>query len=151
MVLDFPLLDTRKTEENADMRKFISDIVVQILAYMAEAERKKNRESQRMGIVAMKERGEWERYGRPQVMEISEFKKAYEQVENGIYKNKELMILLGMKRSTYYHYRKQILQHKEIIRAKKNTDYLAMLDKSILEAENGGFVTKSLEELDDFK
>ena len=110
IVLDFPLLDTRKTEENGDMRNFISDLVVQILAYMAEMERKKNRESQRMGIEAMKERGEWERYGRPQAMDMLEFKKAYEMVENGTYQNKELMALLGMKRSTYYSYRRKITQ-----------------------------------------
>lgn len=110
VVLDFPLLDTRKTEENGDMRNFISDLVVQILAYMAEMERKKNRESQRMGIEAMKERGEWERYGRPQAMDILEFKKAYEMVENGTYQNKELMALLGMKRSTYYSYCKKLLK-----------------------------------------
>ncbi|WP_461811363.1 toxin-antitoxin system antitoxin subunit [Faecalimonas sp.] len=42
-------------------------------------------------------------------------------------------------------------EYKEIIKAKKNADYMAMLDKSILEAENGGFIAKSLEELDDFK
>ena len=38
-------------------------------------------------------------------------------------------------------------EYNEIIKAKKNADYLAMLDKSMAEAESGGFVTKTIDEL----
>lgn len=38
-------------------------------------------------------------------------------------------------------------EYNELIKAKKNAEYLAMLDKSIAEAEAGGFVTKTLDEL----
>lgn len=33
----------------------------------------------------------------------------------------------------------------EMMKAKKNAEYLAMLDKSMAEAEAGGFVTKTIE------
>ena len=35
-------------------------------------------------------------------------------------------------------------EYNEIIKAKKNADYLAMLDKSMAEAENGGIVTNDI-------
>ena len=40
-------------------------------------------------------------------------------------------------------------EYNEIIRAKKNADYLAMLDQSIAEAESGGFVVKTIAELEE--
>ena len=39
----------------------------------------------------------------------------------------------------------------EIMKDKRNAEYLAMLDKSIAEAEAGGFVVKSLDELEDYE
>ncbi len=38
-------------------------------------------------------------------------------------------------------------EYNEIIKAKRNADYLAMLDKSMTEAESGGFITKTIDEL----
>ena len=42
-------------------------------------------------------------------------------------------------------------EYNEIMKAKKNAEYLSMLDKSIAEAEAGGFVVKSIEELKAFE
>jgi antitoxin YefM len=39
-------------------------------------------------------------------------------------------------------------EYNNLLKAKKNADYLAMLDKSIKEAESGGFVVKSIDELE---
>ena len=39
-------------------------------------------------------------------------------------------------------------EYNEIIKAKRNADYLAMLDKSMTEAESGGFITKTIDELE---
>lgn len=39
-------------------------------------------------------------------------------------------------------------EYKEMMKSKRNADYLAMLDKSIAEAESGGFITKTISELD---
>ena len=35
-------------------------------------------------------------------------------------------------------------EYNEIIKAKKNAEYLAILDKSMAEAEKGGFITKDI-------
>ena len=51
LVLDMPLLDTRD-KENSLVGKFISDIVLQILSFVAENERENIRARQREGIAA---------------------------------------------------------------------------------------------------
>lgn len=42
-------------------------------------------------------------------------------------------------------------EYNEIMKAKRNAEYLAMLDKSIAEAEQGGFVTKTIAELETYE
>lgn len=42
-------------------------------------------------------------------------------------------------------------EYNEIMKAKKNAEYLAMLDKSIAEAETGGFITKTIDELESYE
>ena len=39
-------------------------------------------------------------------------------------------------------------EYNEMLKAKKNAEYFAMLDKSIAEAEQGGFIVKSIDELE---
>lgn len=43
------------------------------------------------------------------------------------------------------------VEYNEIMKAKRNADYLTMIDKSMAEAENGGFIVKSLEELEAYE
>lgn len=62
VVLDMPLLDTRRGKDL--MGTFLSDIVLQVLSFVAENERKNIRERQREGIEAAKIRGV--RFGRPE-------------------------------------------------------------------------------------
>lgn len=38
-------------------------------------------------------------------------------------------------------------EYNEIMKAKRNAEYLEMLDKSMAEAENGGFIVKTIDEL----
>lgn len=40
-------------------------------------------------------------------------------------------------------------EYNEMMKAKRNADYLAMIDKSMAEAESGGFITKTIAELED--
>ena len=61
VVLDMPLLDTRRGKDL--MGTFLSDIVLQILSFVAENERKNIRERQREGIEAARTKGV--RFGRP--------------------------------------------------------------------------------------
>lgn len=39
-------------------------------------------------------------------------------------------------------------EYNEIMKAKRNAEYLAMLDESIAEAESGGFIMKTIDELE---
>src|SRR5690606_27776944 len=55
-VLDMPLLDTRVQPDNL-VGKFISDIVLQILSFVAENERENIRQRQAEGIRIAKEKG----------------------------------------------------------------------------------------------
>ena len=62
IVLDMPLLDTRTSRDNLTGR-FIADIVLQILSYVAETERHNIRKRQAEGIAAARARGV--KLGRP--------------------------------------------------------------------------------------
>ena len=61
MVLDMPLLDTRRGKDL--MGTFLSDIVLQVLSFVAENERINIRQRQAEGIAAAKAKGV--RFGRP--------------------------------------------------------------------------------------
>ena len=61
MVLDMPLLDTRRGKDL--MGTFLSDIVLQVLSFVAENERTNIHQRQAEGIAAAKTRGV--RFGRP--------------------------------------------------------------------------------------
>ena len=61
VVLDMPLLDTRRGKDL--MGTFLSDIVLQVLSFVAENERSNIRQRQAEGIAAARARGV--RFGRP--------------------------------------------------------------------------------------
>ena len=63
VVLDMPLLDTRGSSIQGITGVFISDLVLQLLSYVAQLEREHIRERQRQGIDAALARGV--RFGRP--------------------------------------------------------------------------------------
>ena len=44
-----------------------------------------------------------------------------------------------------------IVMLSEMMKAKRNADYLAMIDKSMAEAEAGGFITKTIAELEAYE
>lgn len=62
VVLDMPLLDTRRGRDGVT-NALISDIVLQLLSYVAQVERESIRQRQAEGIAAAKARGV--RFGRP--------------------------------------------------------------------------------------
>ncbi len=62
VVLDMPLLDTRRGKDL--MGTFLSDIVLQVLSFVAENERMNIRQRQAEGIAAAKSRGV--KFGRPE-------------------------------------------------------------------------------------
>ncbi len=42
-------------------------------------------------------------------------------------------------------------EYNDMLKAKRNADYLAMLDKSMAEAKAGGFISKSIDELEAYE
>ena len=42
-------------------------------------------------------------------------------------------------------------EYNDIMKAKRNAEYLAMLDKSMAEAEAGGFIAKTINELESYE
>lgn len=73
-VLDFPLLNT-KDQMNGITGKFVADLVLQILSYVAQIERENTRQRQAEGIKIAKENGV--RFGRPCSEIPEEFEKIY--------------------------------------------------------------------------
>ena len=74
-VIDMPLLNT-EGEENGITRMFIADLVLQILAYVAQTEREFIRQRQREGIEQAHERGV--KFGRPMAQIPEKFQEVYE-------------------------------------------------------------------------
>ena len=72
VVLDMPLLDTRRGKDL--MGTFLSDIVLQVLSFVAENERANIRQRQAEGIAAARARGV--RFGRPPKPLPAEFSSA---------------------------------------------------------------------------
>lgn len=100
-VLDMPLLDTRTEGKNL-VGKFISDIVLQILSFVAENERENIKKRQAEGIRIAKEKGK--HLGRPKIKPPKNFNEIANQ-----YKKKEItladaLLSLKMTRSTFYKY-----------------------------------------------
>lgn len=116
MILEIPttLIDFSKFEHlslNNSMTAMLMDAVnnmlVEMYASFAQVEIEKKEKRQREGIEAMKNRGEWEKYGRPRIIELSLFENEYPKVLNGEMKPFELIKKLGLKKSTYYKYKRE--------------------------------------------
>ena len=78
VVLDMPLLDTRRGKDLMGM--FLSDIVLQVLSFVAENERSNIRQRQAEGIAAAKARGV--RFGRPAIPYPDNFGEVYREWRN---------------------------------------------------------------------
>jgi len=79
VVLDMPLLDTRRGKDL--MGTFLSDIVLQVLSFVAENERVNIRQRQAEGIAAAKARGV--RFGRPPAPLPENFHSCYQRWKAG--------------------------------------------------------------------
>ena len=80
LVLDMPLLDTRQGKDL--LGTFISDLVLQILSFVAENEREVIRQRQAEGIAAAKAKGV--RFGRPERPLPDNFAKVYKDWKEGL-------------------------------------------------------------------
>ena len=98
-VLDMPLLDTRIEGKNL-VGKFISDIVLQVLSFVAENERNNIRERQAEGIRIAKEKGV--RFGRPKATTPSDTNEILNKYINHKITNVEAAKLIGVSRGTFF-------------------------------------------------
>ena len=96
-VIDMPLLDTRRGKDLVGT--FLSDIVLQVLSFVAENERSNIRQRQAEGIAAAKARGV--RFGRPPQPLPPSFDKVYRQWETGELNGKKAAETLGIPPSTF--------------------------------------------------
>ena len=97
-VLDMPLLDTRQGKDL--MGTFIADLVLQILSFVADAERENIRKRQAQGIEAAKARGV--RFGRPKVKVPENFVVIVLQWERGEITLPIALQQLQMSKATFY-------------------------------------------------
>ena len=98
-VLDMPLLDTDSKRENLT-GVFISDLVLQILAYVAETERSFIKQRQAEGIVAAKARGV--RFGCKKNELPEQFEKYFQMWLDGKISTRKAANELHISHSTFY-------------------------------------------------
>ena len=99
-VLDMPLLDTSSNNENNLDKKFIADLVLQILSYTAEKERINIKARQRQGIDVALAKGV--KFGRPSIEFPENWEQVYTSWKKGEITAKKAMELLNLKRNTFY-------------------------------------------------
>jgi len=98
VVIDMPLLDTRLHKDL--IGTFISDLVLQVLSFVAHNERDNIRKRQAEGITAAKARGV--KFGRPEKKLPENFGEVVNQWELGELPTKEALKLTGLTESTFY-------------------------------------------------
>lgn len=105
VVLDMPLLDTRRGKDL--MGTFLSDIVLQILSFVAENERQNIKQRQAEGIAAAKAKGV--RFGRPSKPLPDNFFTIYQRWKVGDISGTAAAKECGMPLSTF-RYQVEILE-----------------------------------------
>ncbi len=104
-VLDMPLLSTTGTQEDLTS-KFIADLVLQILSYVAQTERESIKERQREGIEAAKRRGVT--FGRPRKQVPENFSEVKALWEAGKVTSRQAAAQLGISQETFLRWRRTL-------------------------------------------
>jgi DNA invertase Pin-like site-specific DNA recombinase len=112
-VIDMPLLDTRKGRDL--MGTFIADVVLQLLAFCSENERKNIRERQAEGIKSARARGV--KFGRPTKKPPENFSDVVKLWERGKITFSEALTQTGFKQATFYN------RLRELRNGRKNRSY----------------------------
>lgn len=100
-VLDMPILNTRSGIKGLD-GKFISDLVLQILAYVSQKEREKIKERQAEGIRIAKEKGV--KFGRKNIqIDEEQFKQDIK-----VLTNKEMIKKYNVSNGTFFRFKKEL-------------------------------------------
>ena len=110
VVLDMPLLDTRRGKDL--LGTFLSDIVLQVLSFVAENERTNIRQRQAEGIAAAKAKGI--RFGRPPKPLPENFHSAYQHWKSGEITGTVAAKECGMPLATF-RYRAEIYEKAKLL------------------------------------
>lgn len=110
VVLDMPLLDTRRGKDL--MGTFLSDIVLQVLSFVAENERTNIRQRQAEGIAAARARGV--KFGRPPKPLPENFHGTYQRWKSGEITGIAAAKLCGMPLATF-RYRAEIYKKSTML------------------------------------
>lgn len=110
-ILDMPLLDTRQYKDL--LGTFISDLVLQVLAFVADQERINIRQRQREGIEAARAKGK--HLGRPEIAIPENFGAVYSEWHRGEITAVKAFTTLGLTKSTFYN----MVKRYEEIKAQK--------------------------------
>ncbi len=106
--LDIPTtqmdLSTISDEMAKAILSCINDMLIQFYDLIARTELTRKKKRQQEGIIAKKERGEWENYGRPRAMKKEVFAEQYDRVLKGEIGTNALMRELGLNKDTYFRY-----------------------------------------------
>lgn len=99
VVIDMPLLDTRIEGKNL-VGKFIADVVLQVLSFVAENERENMRQRQAEGIRIAKSKGV--KFGRPPIQVPNNFNQITKLYREKKITSAEAVIMSGLTRGTFY-------------------------------------------------
>ena len=99
-VLDMPLLDTRNNGDSLDSR-FVADLVLQILSYVAQKERENIKVRQSQGIAVAKEQGK--NLGRPAAEFPDNWEAVYNEWKSHNITAVQAMKQTDLKKNTFYN------------------------------------------------
>ena len=100
VVLDMPLLDTTRYKNLNGIETLISDLILQLLSYMAEDERNRIRTRQKEGVEVALRNGV--KFGRRKIEMTDAFPSVYQEWKEQKITAVEAMKRVGMKRNTFY-------------------------------------------------
>ena len=101
-VIDMPILDTTRTD--GLLGEVISDIVLQLLGYVAEQERTFIKQRQAEGIKIVKEKGK--KLGKPPIQYPDNWKEVYPIWKSGLITAREAMKRMNLKPTSFYKFAK---------------------------------------------
>ena len=106
MILEIPTTLQDLSKMGNAMAKMILETVnhmlIELYAAMAQAEVEKKEKRQREGIEQMKARGGWDKYGRPRIKQLDNWKEVIQSWKAGEITAVEAMRLTGMRKSSFY-------------------------------------------------
>ena len=107
-VLDMPILSRPIPGLTG---QFLSDIVLQLLSYVAQSERERIHERQMQGIAAAKARGV--RFGRPRIALPPNFAEVVTRELNGEISIRQAAAELGINKASYHRYSRELVAEVE--------------------------------------